>query len=126
VAPLVKTHGESASQITGSADAAVQAAVRREEQPEEAAQAVEGLAASVRDFEASHPRLVQIVDVSTRPLGGSLVIGAVLRFHVDDSLFDNYKIDPDKLQAIGRMGGPTYTRTTDRFDMIRPKTGGKA
>jgi len=71
-------------------------------------------------------RLVQIVDVSTRPLGGSLVIGAVLRFHVDDSLFDNYKIDPDKLQAIGRMGGPTYTRTTDRFDMIRPKTGGKA
>ena len=62
VAPLIQTHGESASQITGSADAAVQAAVRREEQPEEAAQAVEGLAASVRDFEASHPRLVQIVD----------------------------------------------------------------
>jgi len=70
-------------------------------------------------------RLVQIVDVSAKPLGGSLVIGEVLRFHVDDALFDNYKIDPDKLQAIGRMGGPTYTRTTDRFDMIRPKTGEK-
>jgi flavin reductase (DIM6/NTAB) family NADH-FMN oxidoreductase RutF len=70
-------------------------------------------------------RLVQIVDVSARPLGGSLVIGEVLRFHVDDALFDSYKIDPDKLQAIGRMGGPTYTRTTDRFDMIRPKTGEK-
>jgi hypothetical protein len=62
VAPLVKTHEESVEQIAGSADAAVQAAVRREEQPEEAAQAVEGLAASVRDFEASHPKLVQIVD----------------------------------------------------------------
>ena len=48
-------------------------------------------------------RLVQIVDVSARPLGGSLVIGEVLRFHVDDALFDNYKIDPDILQAIGRM-----------------------
>jgi flavin reductase (DIM6/NTAB) family NADH-FMN oxidoreductase RutF len=70
-------------------------------------------------------RLVQIVDVSARPLGGSLVIGEVLRFHVDDSLFDNYKLDPDKLQAIGRMGGAAYTRTTDRFDMIRPKTGEK-
>ena len=23
-------------------------------------------------------------------------------------------------QVIGRMGGPTYTRTTDRFDMPRP------
>jgi hypothetical protein len=62
VAPLVATHGESAHQITGHADAAVQAAVRREEQPDAAAQAVEGLAASVRDFEVSHPRLVQIVD----------------------------------------------------------------
>ena len=62
VTPLVQTHGESAQQITGSADAAVQAAVHRGEQPEQAAQAVEGLAASVRDFEASHPRLVQIVD----------------------------------------------------------------
>jgi hypothetical protein len=30
--------------------------------PGEAAQVAEGLAASVRDFEVSHPRLVQIVD----------------------------------------------------------------
>ena len=51
-------------------------------------------------------RLLQIVDVSAKPLGGSLVLGEVLRFHVDDALFDNFKIDPDKLHAIGRMGGP--------------------
>ena len=68
-------------------------------------------------------RLVQIVEVSSKPLGGSLVMGEVLRFHVDDALFENYKIDPDKLHAIGRMGGPTYTRTTDLFDMVRPKAG---
>jgi flavin reductase (DIM6/NTAB) family NADH-FMN oxidoreductase RutF len=66
-------------------------------------------------------RLVEIVAVSSKPLGGSLVIGEVLRFHVDDMLIDSYKIDPDKLHAIGRMGGPTYTRTTDLFDMVRPK-----
>ncbi len=65
-------------------------------------------------------RLLQIVDVSTRPMGGSLVLGEILRFHVDDALFDNYKIDPGKLRPIGRMGGPAYTRTTDRFDMTRP------
>jgi len=62
MAPLAATHSATVEQITGSADAAVQAAVHREEQPEEAAQAAEGLAASVRDFEASHPQLVQIVD----------------------------------------------------------------
>jgi flavin reductase (DIM6/NTAB) family NADH-FMN oxidoreductase RutF len=65
-------------------------------------------------------RLVQIVEISTQPLGGSLVIGEVLRFHVCGELFQNFQIDPDRLQAIGRMGGPAYTRTTDRFDMLRP------
>lgn len=66
-------------------------------------------------------RLLQIVDVSAKPLGGSIVLGEVVRFHVDDALLDNYRIDPDKLRPVGRMGGPTYTRTTDRFDLERPK-----
>lgn len=66
-------------------------------------------------------RLEQIVHVSTEPLGGSLVLGEVLRFHVRESLLDNFKIDPDKLRAIGRMAGATYVRTRDRFDMERPK-----
>lgn len=66
-------------------------------------------------------RLQQIVHVSTEPLGGSLVLGEVLRFHVSESLLDNFRIDPDKLHAIGRMAGSTYTRTRDRFDMERPK-----
>jgi hypothetical protein len=62
VGPLSATHGASVDQITGNADAAVQAAMHRQEEPEKAAQAADGLAASVRDFEASHPQLVQIVD----------------------------------------------------------------
>jgi flavin reductase (DIM6/NTAB) family NADH-FMN oxidoreductase RutF len=66
-------------------------------------------------------RLHQIVPVSDRPGGGILVLGEVLRFHVLESLLDGYKIDPDKLNAIGRMGGPTYVRTHDRFEMQRPK-----
>jgi len=65
-------------------------------------------------------KLVQVVHVSAKPLGGSLVLGEVLRFHVDEDLFDNNLIDPDKLHPIGRMGGPTYTRTTDRFNLERP------
>jgi flavin reductase (DIM6/NTAB) family NADH-FMN oxidoreductase RutF len=66
-------------------------------------------------------RLQQVIHVSTEPLGGSLVLGEVLRFHVSTLLFDNFRIDPDQLQAIGRMAGSTYTRTRDRFDMERPK-----
>ncbi|MGC1783925.1 MAG: flavin reductase family protein [Acidobacteriaceae bacterium] len=66
-------------------------------------------------------RLEQVVHVSTEPLGGSLVLGRVLRFHIRESVLDNFRIDPDKLHAIGRMAGSTYARTTDRFDMERPK-----
>jgi flavin reductase (DIM6/NTAB) family NADH-FMN oxidoreductase RutF len=66
-------------------------------------------------------RLLQVVHVSPKPLGGSLVIGEVLRFHVDDEIVSNFAIDPDKLNAIGRMGGPTYSRTRDRFNLERPK-----
>jgi flavin reductase (DIM6/NTAB) family NADH-FMN oxidoreductase RutF len=64
-------------------------------------------------------RLHQIVRVSDKPGGGILVLGDVLRFHIDESIIDGFKIDPDKLNAIGRMGGPTYVRTRDRFDMQR-------
>jgi len=65
-------------------------------------------------------RLLEIVDVSAKPLGGSLVLGQVLRFHVEDGWIENYQLDPDKLRPIGRMGGATYTRTTDRFELTRP------
>jgi flavin reductase (DIM6/NTAB) family NADH-FMN oxidoreductase RutF len=65
-------------------------------------------------------KLVQTVEISTRPRGGTLIIGEVVRFHIDEAIVDNFRIDPDKLRAIGRMGGNGYTRTRDRFEMIRP------
>jgi flavin reductase (DIM6/NTAB) family NADH-FMN oxidoreductase RutF len=66
-------------------------------------------------------KLLEVVHVSSEPLGGSIVLGEVLCFHVADELFDDYRISPDLLRPIGRMGGPTYTRTTDRFNLERPK-----
>jgi len=65
-------------------------------------------------------KLRQIVEMSSLPMGGSLVIGEVVRFHVDDAYFDDYRIDVDKLRPIGRMAGFSYTRTTDRFELVRP------
>jgi flavin reductase (DIM6/NTAB) family NADH-FMN oxidoreductase RutF len=66
-------------------------------------------------------KLHQIIPVSDRPLGASIVLGEILRFHIQDELLIDFKIDPDRLRAVGRMGGPTYTRTRDRFDLERPK-----
>jgi flavin reductase (DIM6/NTAB) family NADH-FMN oxidoreductase RutF len=65
--------------------------------------------------------LRQTITISDQPGGATIVIGEVLRFHLRAELVDNYRVDPDKLNAIGRMGGPTYCRTRDRFDLERPK-----
>jgi flavin reductase (DIM6/NTAB) family NADH-FMN oxidoreductase RutF len=65
-------------------------------------------------------RLLYTISMSNLINGGNLVLGEVVRFHIDDAYFSNFRIDPDKLRAIGRMAGNSYTRTQDRFDMIRP------
>jgi flavin reductase (DIM6/NTAB) family NADH-FMN oxidoreductase RutF len=67
-------------------------------------------------------RLRQILPIANESgMANTIIFGDVLRFHVDEAVIEGYKIDPDKLRAIGRMGGPTYARTRDRFDLIRPK-----
>ena len=66
-------------------------------------------------------KLYLTVEIGELPGSGALVLGEVVRFHVDDAYFNNFRIDPDKLRPIGRMGGAIYTRTTDRFEMTRPK-----
>jgi flavin reductase (DIM6/NTAB) family NADH-FMN oxidoreductase RutF len=65
-------------------------------------------------------RLHQLIVISDRPQGGCLILGEVLRMHVADDILDGFRIDPGRLKAIARMGGNTYARTSDRFDLLRP------
>jgi flavin reductase (DIM6/NTAB) family NADH-FMN oxidoreductase RutF len=65
-------------------------------------------------------RLFRIFEISNKPSGGSIVTGEIVRLHVDDTYIDDYRIDPGKLKAVGRMAGATYVRTADRFDLTRP------
>ena len=70
-------------------------------------------------------KLLQTIEVSNQPLGGTLILGQVVRFHIDDAILEEFRIDPDALAAVGRMAGNTYIRTRDRFDLIRPQIGRK-
>lgn len=52
------------------------------------------------------------------PGGGNVVIGRVVHIHLADGLVnERLHVNPDKLAAIGRMGGFGYCRTRDRFEM---------
>ena len=66
-------------------------------------------------------RLYQILDFSPSPQSSSLVIGQIVSIHVNDAHMKDGKLDRNSLDLIGRMGGIQYTRTTQRFDMVRPK-----
>jgi flavin reductase (DIM6/NTAB) family NADH-FMN oxidoreductase RutF len=66
-------------------------------------------------------KLHQILDFSPSPTSSSLVIGEIVCIHVSGALLKDGKLDRNSVDLIGRMGGTQYTRTTQRFDMIRPK-----
>lgn len=66
-------------------------------------------------------RVDRIVRIGEGPLAGNIVIGRILCLHVAESVLGpDGGIDPGKLDAIGRMGGDYYTRTTELFPIKRP------
>lgn len=70
-------------------------------------------------------RLMQAVPIEDAgALTAHLFIGRIALIHVaDDVLDDRGRIDPAKLDAVGRMGGGQYCTTRDRFTLPRPGSG---
>jgi flavin reductase (DIM6/NTAB) family NADH-FMN oxidoreductase RutF len=66
-------------------------------------------------------RLLQVIYTGDKPASGVIVLGEVVRFHVREELFEDFRIDPAGLDAVGRMAGNTWVRTRDRIELIRPK-----
>src|SRR6185436_17956086 len=69
-------------------------------------------------FECALDRVIQIGE---GPLAANVVFGRILVAHVADGVMgDDGHPDHAKLDLIGRMGGETFTRTRERFDLERP------
>jgi flavin reductase (DIM6/NTAB) family NADH-FMN oxidoreductase RutF len=66
-------------------------------------------------------KLMQLIYTSREPGGGVIVLGEVVRFHVREDLFNDFRVDPAGLDAVGRMGGNTWVRTRERIEHVRPK-----
>ena len=67
-------------------------------------------------------QLHSAIQLGTGPGGANLVIGRIVAIHINDDVLDEQgRADPARIDTVGRLGGDCYTRTTDRFDMDRPK-----
>lgn len=65
--------------------------------------------------------LDRIVHIGEGPLAANVIFGRILVAHIADGVLgEEGKPDPGKLDLIGRLGGDSYARTTERFDLIRP------
>jgi len=53
---------------------------------------------------------------------GSLVVGRVVLMHIDPAVRDpaDGRVRPERLRAVGRMGGSLWCRTSDTFPLERP------
>jgi flavin reductase (DIM6/NTAB) family NADH-FMN oxidoreductase RutF len=64
----------------------------------------------------------QIIPIGDGPIAANLVIGEVVLIHVADLVLDDKgRPDPHKLRTIARLGGDWYCRSSDLFEMKRPK-----
>ncbi|PNG15171.1 flavin reductase family protein [Stutzerimonas stutzeri] len=66
-------------------------------------------------------RVAQILPYPAESPNCQLIFAEVLLAHVDDKVLDERgRIDPARLDLVGRLGGSQYSFTRDRFDMQRP------
>ena len=65
--------------------------------------------------------LMEIVRLGEGPLAGNLVVGRVVQYHCKDRVWNGGKPRHQDLDAIARMEGAWYARTTDAFEMPRPE-----
>ncbi len=50
-----------------------------------------------------------------------LLVGRIIQYHIDDSIYFDGKIDPEGLQAVSRLAGNDYAGIGDIFTIKRPK-----
>ncbi len=68
-------------------------------------------------------KIDQIIELGKEPTSGTLVLCRVLRMHVEEEVLDaNGRIDPQKIDLMGRMGRAYYSRSKmDVHTILQPR-----
>lgn len=64
-------------------------------------------------------KLREVISFGNEPGSGNLILGEILYIHIDDSIYQNGRIDFEKLDPVGRLAGNWYSTIRDRFEMER-------
>ncbi len=67
-------------------------------------------------------KLHKIISLGGKPASGNLILGEIVYFHIEKSIIDSdNKIDPFKINQVGRAGGSWYTKVKDSlFNLKKP------
>lgn len=65
-------------------------------------------------------RLRQVVEIADGEHGAHLVVGDILRYQIQDAIWQDGRVNLDGLDPVGRLGGRAYCTTRDRFEIDRP------
>lgn len=49
-----------------------------------------------------------------------LLIGRIVRIHVDEAIYENGRIDPEELKPVSRLAGTNYAKLGEIFSLKRP------
>jgi flavin reductase (DIM6/NTAB) family NADH-FMN oxidoreductase RutF len=63
--------------------------------------------------------LRDIIRFGNGPGSGNLILGEIRYIHIEDSLYQNGRIDFEKLDPVGRLAGNWYSTIRDRFELER-------
>jgi flavin reductase (DIM6/NTAB) family NADH-FMN oxidoreductase RutF len=69
-------------------------------------------------------KVLQVIETGYSNAAGNLVICEILRMHVDPAILDEKgRIDPQKIDLVGRMGGDFYSRASGSaiFELKKPE-----
>lgn len=78
---------------------------------------VAGVQAAKVRFEC---RLREVLEVSSLPMGGHMMLLDVVNIFVNESVLVDGQIAPHLLNTVGKLGGDLYATTQERFELARP------
>ncbi|HLS59649.1 MAG TPA: flavin reductase family protein [Virgibacillus sp.] len=67
-------------------------------------------------------RIEQIIELpGEQTIGSDLIIGKIINFHIANEVYDDGRINQEKLAAVSRLAGANYAKVGETFSIERPK-----